>query len=268
MGSVLPVTRDLWSPKPKDSQVQTRAGPHRPPVWPSGLLGPVPTSPTRPRQDQSHVLFGDQASPGRPLPWPGQLRASLDDPALTPAPLSHQLPVSQREWVCVWGVTIPEGRGWGWRWGRRGAPFVTAPSICSRRDVLLLRRAVPAVGALPPRPLLHRGCSVCHPPQTQGEWCLNPPRATACDGATELAGVPLGPRVLTPGLQRPEGRTLPASCPQGLAQGPVTAYFCHFKMCTFLRFRSLKKAAAHPPQNLAVVMAVIFFFLNHLPFSR
>lgn len=93
------------------------------------------------------------------------------------------------------------------------------------------------------------------------------PAATACDGATELAGVPLGPRVLTPGLQRPEGRTLPASCPQGLAQGPVTAYFCHFKMCTFLRFRSLKKAAAHPPQNLAVVMAVIFFFLKSFAFQ-
>lgn len=173
----------------------------------------------------------------------------------------HTSSLSVRESGCVCGgLTVPEGRGWGWRWGRRGAPFVTAPSICSRRDVLLLRRAVPAVGALPPRPLLHRGCSVCHPPQTQGEWCLNPPRATACDGATELAGVPLGPRVLTPGLQRPEGRTLPASCPQGLAQGPVTAYFCHFKMRTFLRFRSLKKAAAHPPQNPVVVKAVIFFF--------
>lgn len=114
MGSVLPVTRDLWSPKPKDSQVQTRAGPHRPPVWPSGLLGPVPTSPTRPRQDQSHVLFGDQASLGRPLPWPGQLRASLGDPALTPAPpaITPAPCQSERVGVCV-GGDHPRGAGLG-----------------------------------------------------------------------------------------------------------------------------------------------------------
>lgn len=127
MGSVLPVTRDLWSPKPKDSQVQTRAGPHRSPVWPSGLLGPVPTSPTRPRQDQSHVLFGDQTSLGRPLPWPGQFRASLGDPALTPAPLSHQLPVSQREWVCVWGADSPRGAGLGLEMGEAGCSLRHCP---------------------------------------------------------------------------------------------------------------------------------------------
>lgn len=64
---------------------------------------------------------------------------------------------------------VQEGWGWGWSMREvREGPLSPALGSASSRDVLLLRRTVSAVGALPPLPLLLRGSGVSHPHPTQG----------------------------------------------------------------------------------------------------
>lgn len=263
------MTRNLWGPKPKDSQVQAWARPHRPSVWPSGFLGPVPSPPHPTAQDKTNPMSssGTRHLWGDRCPGQGSSRPLWVTP---PSPQLHHFTstcVSQRVCVCVGGGDGPRGAGLGLEQGEGGAlpPSLPLPSA--------------SLGMFCSSEGLSQPSGLCHPAHycTGGAVSATPvkhkvsgvrahPAATTCDGATELAGVLLGPGVLTPGLKPPEGRrTLPASHPQG--QGPVTAYFCYSKMCAFPRLRSLKSAAAHKPQNPAVVMAVIFFPLKSFAFE-
>lgn len=130
-------------------------GPHRPCI-PRASSCPVlqPTC-TSSAQDRTHPEFSSEA-------W-GCWRERTASPS--PGACGSE---SLLEGVCRRGIAQ---EGWGWCWSMREVregPLSPALGSASSRDVLLLRRTVSAVGALPPLPLLLRGSGVSHPHPTQG----------------------------------------------------------------------------------------------------